>query len=195
LTSSTSGLGVCISRGDGGQTVIAPDEARTIACTIEDEDSEAATKLRHYAGEVEKIFANPKRPAGMVPVPPKITGAEALRYWTMRYRTHFAAAYRQAGIEDAVILASPQTESLDDPPTDFRYASLTVANEILKTVHARPEGPPHPGQFYVLATRSEGRFEGSFLGMMPAPSADADLPAVTVGHVPTVTAFDNPFAN
>jgi hypothetical protein len=175
-TPTHSYIGVMISRGDNGKTVIAPDEARTMAVQIEDEDPATAVLLRKYADAAEFcVKKDGLRDKGteVSVVPPKITGPHALGEWVGRYRNTLRGAYQEAvshGLPfDVVVFVTPTTESLDaEPqPVDIKFLTPAEANELLAHVHMKPsrfENPP--GAFYVLASRSEGRFKGTFQGIL-----------------------------
>jgi hypothetical protein len=172
-------IGVLIRRGEGDKgTVIAPDEARTIALDIEDGDPKVAAQLRELADGVEGILKGvvkgKKFPGlrGASVVRPKITGPEALRDWVQRWRRQFQNAYahaRTAGWHPAVVMvATPQTESLDDPPTNIRNFDPGAANGLLAKVKLPPDvRDTPPDGFYVIATRGDGRFQGTFVGILP----------------------------
>jgi hypothetical protein len=186
LTPSTSAIGVSIRReGDDGPAVIAPDEARTIACQIEEGDPGTAAALRDTARAVEQALADPGMPAGALPVWPKITGPHALRDWAERYRKEFRAVYREAVRAGwgagTVVIATPATESLDDPPPGFDLKSRADARRLLGPVKmgGSLDDPPNPGMFYVVATKASGRFQGTFVGMLPVPGPSEALPTVT----------------
>jgi hypothetical protein len=167
--------------------VVAPDEARTIAFQLEDEDPSAACQLLELAHAVEELL--PQMTAGTVLVAPKITEGDALAAWAERHRKYFRAAYRQAGGNGVVIMSSPGTQSLDDPPSLLRHMSMAVANAVLQSLHMRPEGPPKHGHFYVIATCEKGRFQGTCVAMLAVPKESDYLPSVNVVAVPTFTDY------
>jgi hypothetical protein len=178
-------VGVAIATGSESPTVIAPDEARTMAAR--DSDPRIADLLRHYASKAERVVAeDPKGPAlrGVEIIAPKITGAEALGWWVNRHAAGFQACYREAtrGIwpADVLLWVMPRTESLDDPPigVDLRRIqdARTFVSRNLPILRGSLDDPPRHGYFYVIASRGEGRFKGSLVAMLPIPTADDDLP-------------------
>lgn len=56
-TMAAIGVGIWLGH-EGGKTVIAPDEARTIACQIEQEDPNTAAQLRKCAADMEMVLAD-----------------------------------------------------------------------------------------------------------------------------------------
>jgi hypothetical protein len=170
-TEMLSRVGVGIGFEGEPLTAIAPDEARTIALRIQRDDPALARALRDTAAAVDQVLAHPERPEGLLPVRPIITGPAALRDWTRRHREAFRDAYRAAP-SGGVVWATPTTESLDDPPraeaTDV--LSREAATEALARLNLDGTAdPPQPGMFYVIASRESGRFQGTFVGMLPVP--------------------------
>jgi hypothetical protein len=173
-------IGVLIRRGEGDKgIVIPPDEARTLALEIEDDDPEVAVQLRELADGVEGIFKGVVKGKAFLAlrgasiVRPKITGPHALRDWVQRWRRKFQDAYKSAlaaGWHRAVVMvAHPETESLDDPPARIRNFDPGAANGLLTKVKLKPDVQDTPPDgFYVIATRGEGRFQGTFVGILPA---------------------------
>jgi hypothetical protein len=193
-TPSRSALGVMIGfEGEGKGTVIAPDEARTIALEIEGSDPGVAAEMRKYADEVESCVRGEKSshfpPGGLEIVGPKLTGPEALRDWSQRYRKHFQAAYRKAG-QGQVLLATPRTQSLDDAPAVFSFCGLDVANAIIQAIALPPNRAAGRGRFLLVSTCEQGRFQGTFVGELPIAPADAVLPEVDVKPVPVFSRED-----
>jgi hypothetical protein len=106
-------------------------------------------------------------------------GPYALEEWVWRFRAAFRSAYRHH--PGKVIWAMPRTESLKDPPLGFDIVTREEAHQRLKSLRAFRdgtglEGPPRGGMFYVVASRAEGRFRGTFIGMLPVPGPDESLP-------------------
>jgi hypothetical protein len=60
-------------------------------------------------------------------------------------------------------------EQLDDPPDVFYYGDAVMTTKWLRRFVAMDVGTPPSDMFYVIATRSVGRFKGTFHGMMPTP--------------------------
>jgi hypothetical protein len=118
-----------------------------------------------------------------------VTGPEALRDWTRRHREHFQAAYRKAG-GGHVILSTPRTESLDDPPGECSFCGLDVANAIIQAVALPPNRAAGRGRFLLVSTCEQGRFKGTFVGELPIAPADAVLPEVDVKPVPVLSRED-----
>jgi hypothetical protein len=196
LSPDKATVGVLLGWGESDPVGLVPvDEARTLACTWAEENPDLAARLREVADAVDAFLASPQGSLGAVPASPKFTGAHALKEWVARYHKHFQAAYRQAGGGYAVVLATPGTESLDDPPPDFRHLGPAAADAFLAAVRMSPVGPPDACCFHLIASRQEGRFRGTFVGMLPVPEAGADLPAVEVAPVPMVTLHDRPSDN
>jgi hypothetical protein len=173
--------------GDAQGIVLAPDEARTMALNLEQEDPTTAANLREVAQFVEESVragVGLKPSPGVELVAPRITGPAALRDWTQRYPQHFQAAYRVVGGNGCVVLVTPATESLDDPPTEFRHTTDDIASALLVQWNMNPIPSASPGHFYVIASCRAGRFQGTFLGMLPIPGRTAILPDVRVNLVP-----------
>jgi hypothetical protein len=177
-TPTHSRLGVCIGReGEAGKTVIAPDEARTIAAELEDTDPEAAKQLRETADALPGVLAEIRAHGFSVSlVGPRITGPEALQDWVKRWRQRFRAGYQEAMASgypaDVVVWATPCTESLDDPPIGFDLRGPTEARERLARFLPNVKAlVAPPGAFHVVASRAEGRFKGTYMGIL---SRDGD---------------------
>jgi hypothetical protein len=195
LTPTTSAIGVQIwTDSDTGKVTIAPDEARTIALRIEGDDPEAAADLCKAAMLCETMIAKSTDESSVIPARPAITGANALADWVRRHRLHFRAAYKQAG-KDAVIIAHPATESLDDPPGELWKTDLEGASNVLRQVHLRSATQAAAGRFNVMATCGQGRFCGTFLGELPVDEPGDVLPEVVVKAVPVRVQLDNPSDN
>src|SRR5262249_485327 len=138
-----SRVGVAISRGGKVKTVIASDEARTLAEELKDADPRASAALKEVAAGVDEMVQKQQLrghaiPGQILPVRPKITGPEALRSWTNRFRDLARAAFREARRQgasaDVVVWAMPLTESLDDEPRGFELLSQTKARQRLDGV-------------------------------------------------------------
>jgi hypothetical protein len=183
-TPTRSRLGVSIARAGDTPVVIAADEARTLACGMEDEDPQTAAKLRSAADDVEKVLHKPQLVGQVRMVEPKITGPDALRDWVRRYRDLFRGAFRsgleQGSGKDVVVWAAPPAESLDDPPAGFKIVPRAEARRLLdtelKSLRGSLDDRAGAGLFYVLASREGGRFKGTFVGMLPVPAAGEHLP-------------------
>jgi hypothetical protein len=193
---SPTGFGIAMSRGKGDRVrdreVMAPDEARVLAeeMEVEGEDPEAVAGLRELAGRLPELMADAQAKVGgrCRIVPPRWTGPVALGHWIIYHRRLFQAAFRKAirrGIapDDVLIWGTPETDSMDDPPSglvivDKRHwdvpedAPTAVAELFEKTRANRPR----PGYFDILGSRQLGRFQGTFHGMMPIPADDESLP-------------------
>jgi hypothetical protein len=96
----------------------------------------------------------------------------------------FRAAYRDglaAGYPpDVVVMATPRTESIEDPPVGWDILRRDEARALL-TRHPPAcrvdlDAPPPPGHFYVVASRAAGRLKGTFVGLIPVPGPDEELP-------------------
>jgi hypothetical protein len=189
-------IGVGIGYGEEQpETVIPPDEARTLACKFERNEPELAKQLREAAASVDEVLNHPDISGlGAIPVSPKMTGPEALRDWVYRHREYFRNGYRVCP-PGSVMWVMPLTESLDDPPQLVELLPSAVEDErgritgpvrIEAAVHVmtRDEAteqlarvgmsdgtkdPPPPGCFYVVASRKEGRFKGTFVGYLTIP--------------------------
>ena len=176
-TPTHSRMGVCIGwEGDeAGKTVIAPDEARTMAAKLEGVDPDTARKLRTVADGLPHVLAAMREQGyGVSLVDPKITGPHALGEWLERWREQVRAGYREALAAgypaNSVVWATPLTESLDDPPVSFNLHSPAEAREMLNKVSSKPGDSmtPLPGSFFVVASRAEGRFKGTYTGVLSA---------------------------
>lgn len=170
-TETLSRVGVGIGFEGESLTPIAPDEARTIALRFAADDPALARALCDTAAVVDQVLAHPEKPEAALPVRPRITGPAALRDWTRRHREAFRDAYRAAP-PGGVVWATPTTESLDDPPTAgaTEVLSRETATEALARLNMDGTAdPPGPGLFYVIASRESGRFQGTFVGMLPVP--------------------------
>jgi hypothetical protein len=168
-------IGVMLRRGPDSEVVVAPDEARTIAADIEDEDPDTATRLREVAKAVEEFVRKGLPPGGgsVAVVRPKITGPEALLDWVWRWWRDFQRAYQSARAQGwpatTVVAATPTTQSLDDPPAAFHFFRPAEVNAILVTLNLGPQSRNvPPDAFFVLATCAGGRFQGAFAGILPA---------------------------
>jgi hypothetical protein len=166
-----SRVGVGIGFEGESLTALAPDEARTISLRFAGDDPALARALRDTAAAVDQVLAHPEKPEGVLPVRPKVTGPEALRDWTRRHREAFRNAYRAAP-PGGVVVAEPATESLDDPPTPEMTEVMDREAATAALARLNMDGtddPPPPGMFYVIASREAGRFQGTFVGMLPIP--------------------------
>jgi hypothetical protein len=169
-------VGVMIERGDSGGTVIAPDEARTIALQFDDDDPGLAAELRRLADMAEELVRLPRVQAigdGVSIVPPKITGPHALQDWVRRWAETFREAYkrfRDAGVPlPFVVWATPYTESLDDPPEQFDAHDPDRSRERLAILKmTKKNWDTMPDNFYVVASRSHGRFKGTLVAILSA---------------------------
>jgi hypothetical protein len=115
----------------------------------------------------------------------KVAGPEALRDWVSRHSDAFRSAYREAvragWAAGTVVLATPATESLDDPPAGFALRGPADARRVLAAALPSPGlalGVAPPGMFYVIATCTCGKFQGTFVGLLPSPGPEEPLPAM-----------------
>jgi hypothetical protein len=180
-----------VLRQNGKDTLIAPDEARALAHDMSDGRSrELADKLRDFADCVDTIVTEETAKGyPYATARPAQHGADALVAWVRRHAAVFRAAYRRAlsrgfSPDTLVLWAMPHTDSLDDPPA---MLDPRTTENVLDLV---PESKPgvrslfgdgfleelRPGFFRVVASRGEGRFEGTFVGWMPSPGDDETLP-------------------
>jgi hypothetical protein len=149
-------LGVLIEMGPEkkptSQTVIAPDEARTLA--EKEDDPHIARCLRKVADFVKKESRRDPRLAKETSIiPPKITGPEALRYWANRHHPQIQSVYRtavqQGASPNSVVWLMPGSNSLDDPPPAAEVCRLDDAKTRLQKIPTiNPEildEPPRPG--------------------------------------------------
>jgi hypothetical protein len=127
----------------------------------------------------------PGMPDGALPLAPTSTGPEALRDWVSRHSDAFRSAYREAvrsgWAAATVVVATPVTESLDDPPCGFALRDPADAPRLLAAGRRSPRlavGVAPPGMFHVVATCKGGRFRGTFVGLLPSPGPDEPLPAM-----------------
>jgi hypothetical protein len=115
-------------------------------------------------------------------------GPEGLRDWVMEHYRHFQAACRQAmgrGIatRDLVIWANPHDDSMTTPPLLVELIDRTtwepqagMPETVRKLIdHARANRPP-AGLFDVIASRANGRFQGTFHGQLRIPDEGVSLP-------------------
>jgi hypothetical protein len=180
-------IGVMIETGPEkkptSQTVIAPDEARTLA--EKEENPHIAQCLRRIADFIEKESRRePFLAKGTLIIPPKITGPEALNYWAERHHARIQSVYRTAvqngSSADSVVWVMPTTDSLDDPPLAAELCRLNDARDRVERIPTMEPGslddPPRPGYFYVVASREAGRFKGTIVAMLPIPGPDEVLP-------------------
>jgi hypothetical protein len=123
------------------------------------------------------------------------SGAEGLRQWVLRHYTLFQAAYREhirtGGSRDSVMWGMPIGDSLDNPPVAIApYSRAGAKREIItgipntQQLHNNLDTPATPGRFYVVASRGEGRFKGTFIGMLPIPAAGDELPEAFAATLP-----------
>jgi hypothetical protein len=108
------------------------------------------------------------------------SGPELLLEWVHRFRDLFRSCYRNVK-PGSVVWAMPRTESPHDPPLGFDVVSRQEAHDRLKRLPPFRNGtglesPPLAGAFYVVASRAEGRFRGTFVGMLSAPGPGELLP-------------------
>jgi hypothetical protein len=127
----------------------------------------------------KRLFKRPQRDDGP-------DGPEGLRAWAEAHREEIEAAYLaaiEAGVPplDVIVWASPAGESLDSPPgtiavIDRRKGEWAEGaagvpadyRRVMENVLARR---PPAGLFDVVASRSEGRFKGTFHGQARVPGA------------------------
>jgi hypothetical protein len=98
------------------------------------------------------------------------------------YRAAIASGYSA----DCLLWLMPRSESLDDPPLGADIQTVVEARARLRqgistrnlrdSLCASLKDPPRPGYFYVVGSKAEGRFKGTFVGMLPIPHADEKLP-------------------
>jgi hypothetical protein len=82
----------------------------------------------------------------------------------------------------------PATESQDDPPVALDLRDIDSITEglpadkprLLAAVEGLVARPLEPGHFRVVASKGEGRFEGTFTGMMLIPDEGESLPPAPV---------------
>jgi hypothetical protein len=92
--------------------------------------------------------------------------------WRPQFREYFRAAVAAAGSPDLVIMATPHTERIADPPTpaDLLIQERSVVRQAwrlaMPSVQLDLDAPARDGMFYVLASCKRGRFQGTFLGML-----------------------------
>jgi hypothetical protein len=134
----------------------------------------------------------PGMPDGALPLAPTSTGPEALRDWVSRHSDAFRSTYREAvragWAAGTVVVATPATESLDDPPAGFALGGPADARRVLAAALPSPGlalGVAPPGMFYVVATCAGGRFRGTFVGLLPSPGPDEPLLAMAALSPPS----------
>jgi hypothetical protein len=139
----------------------------------------------------------PGMPDAALPLAPTSTGPEALRDWAGRHIGAFRLAYREAvragWAASTLVVATPATESLDDPPAGFALRGPADARRLLGAVLPSPRlavGVAPPGMFYVIATGNCGRFQGTFVGLLPSPGPDEPLPAMAALPPPCCPGWD-----
>src|SRR5262245_36122661 len=98
------------------------------------------------------------------------TGPHALQEWVQRWHPLFRSAYRTALAKgyppSFVVWAMPLTERVVDPPVGFDVQSREEASATLRrlpSVATSLDDPPWAGYFYIVASRAEGRFKGTFV--------------------------------
>jgi hypothetical protein len=175
------------AEGHENAGVVPPDEARTLADLYAGDDPGVARQLRKAAGDVDRVLAHPDT-KHLKAVPSVITGPRALLEWVGRHRDLFRLAYRTCP-PGSVLWAMPQTESLDDPPVttaalgDTGLGLISSTLQVLSREEATEElarvgmsdstrGAAPPGYFYVVASRTEGRFQGTFVGCLSLPGPE-----------------------
>jgi hypothetical protein len=130
----------------------------------------------------------------------RLRGPGLLEAWVRKHYRVIQSFYREAasGSRDPkiVVWITPRTEELRDPPVGADWYSRREAQDILDQKLPALRGaladPPLAGRFYVVASRSAGRFQGSVVGMVPIPDGDADLPPVHTLPVPVEVQPDPP---
>jgi hypothetical protein len=117
-----------------------------------------------------------------------LEGAEQLRQWILRHRTHWQAAcvglLKQGWrAKDIILLATPYDDTGENPPKHFEMTPWADRESLLRQVpHLRSllDKPPHDDTCYVLATKKGGRMKGSFVGQLSGAGMPAKLPTVVV---------------
>jgi len=114
-------------------------------------------------------------------------GPQLLQNWVLKYRRHWQAAYagiiKQGWATDTILKATPYGDPGDHPPEHFEVHPRTLRGSItrqLTQLRGSFDDPPPEGYFYVFASKSSGRMQGSFVGYLSVAKDTANLPVVVV---------------
>jgi hypothetical protein len=115
----------------------------------------------------------------------QLSGPHALEARVAKHYANFQAASRLLPTHMAsekVIWAMPRSESLEDPPLSFGVVTLRAAKDRLRQVGIRDplSEPPPPGMLYAVASCTNGRFKGTWLGLLSIPQPEEQLPATVM---------------
>jgi hypothetical protein len=210
MTPTKSAIGVMIRRGDD-ERVMPPDEARALAEEMEvsGEPADLVARLRDVAEKLPMMvreLAASGPGLGCTVVGPRQTGPHALRSWVVRHHRAFRAAWLRAldlGAvpSDVILMATPGTESMDDPPLAVEVRSRRDASPpdgapatYCDLVRTAAEGAPPEGFFDIVASAGSGRFKGTthcqLMLEIPGSSGPLPRPPLIVGDVVSDSTFN-----
>ncbi len=187
-TPTLSRVGVFLTAGEL-ETLIPPDEARSVAAQMElnGRDRALICQIRDIAESVPGMIRelNGKGKGKFKVAKPRETGCDALEMWMLRHRNAFQAGFREAvnrGYDPKrlTIWAHPETESMDDPPPRLYFigdteiakadrhnkSQMEIARQMLDTADL------DPAFFLAVASNPKGRFKGTVAKEMEIVSDD-----------------------
>jgi hypothetical protein len=113
-------------------------------------------------------------------------GPTGLQEWILSFPDHWKAGYQAAmkmGYpQDCVLVATPHNDKINKPPEAFQVYTRAELSKALPTMAGSLSTPANVGTFYVCPSKSNGKYQGTVVAMLPVPGEveKAGLPKVAI---------------